>query len=596
MDKICGNSFGVFDTEDDSKELIDSGRSGFEKTVTQIAAICENGKKFHNRGNVDQFKSWLLKQKQEKGIRRWYAHNVQYDLGNLFADELDTLSMTLVGGRLIRAVWQGIVFLDSYNLFPTTVKALGEALGMKKLDMDIHSKAYVFRDCEIVMNALSAMFELCATFGVRKPASTLGGLCVQIWTAMGGRNPPDPAHFSRAALYGGRTEIFRRGGRGHIVWVDINSLYPWAMTQKFPGPMRDTGKKMLKHGITCATVDIPKQFFAPLPVRVTEQHKLTGVSEKCIIFPCGKVTGTWVNAELRSAVQHHGVRILKIHRSQGTDRHVTPYRKFCDSFYRRRVVEKSEAYKLIWKLFLNNLYGQLGMGGVITKSTAMTEELAQAVKDGKRDMTVFGSACMFDVQIPLPPHVNYAHAAHVTAYGRMRLLEFLRQVGEENVIYCDTDSVFFFWPKDKPLPFELGKKLGDMKLEGIGKRMECILPKTYRLLIRTKLKRKAGNREFFWKQIDKAKGVPKRFARVFISEGRADYAAPFKVREAVKFYDSEAVEWRETPTGRVPVYKKTPGANARRLSVWRMIFKELRGSYHKKTKQKGGTFTPLVLQ
>lgn len=590
--------FGVFDTEDNSKELIDAGKSGFGKVVTQIAAIdCVTGKTFYNRGNIDQFKSWLIRGKEERGLRRWFAHNLQYDLGSLFADELDTLQMTMVGGRLIRAVWHGITFLDSFNLFPTSVKALGKALGFAKLKMDVHSKAYVFRDCEIVRRALTAMFEVTDMFEITRPAGTLGGLCVQIWQSMGGNNWPDFSHYSRAALFGGRVEIFAKGGRGRIVWVDINSLYPWAMTQKFPGPMKDTGGRMLKYGITTATVQIPDQAFAPLPMRVTEQHKLTGVSEKAVIFPCGRISGTWTNAELFHAVEKHGVKILKIHKSFGTSRGYSYYKKFCVDFYKRRLSEKSEAYKLVWKLFMNNLYGQLGMGGVITRSARLTPEIVQAARDGTRDVTIFGEACLFDTQIPLPEHVNYAHASYVTAYGRLRLLHYLGAVGEANVIYCDTDSVFFFWPHDKDLPFPTGGGLGEMKLEGIGRRMEVTLPKTYRLEVERKRKRREpGKRRFFWGKVFKAKGVPKKYARTFISEGRADYAAPFKIREAVRFYDAKVVAWKKSRSGAVtPVYAKVKGANARRLSVWRMVFKELRSSYHKKRTLKGGRFRPLIL-
>jgi hypothetical protein len=50
-----------------------------------------------------------------------YALNVQYDLGNLFADVLDVLDCTLVGGRMIKAVWgkdgSAVTFVDVWNLF-----------------------------------------------------------------------------------------------------------------------------------------------------------------------------------------------------------------------------------------------------------------------------------------------------------------------------------------------------------------------------------------------------------------------------------------------------------------------------------------------
>src|SRR6266478_3704465 len=134
-------SFIVFDTEDTALELQQSGKSGFLKQVTQIAAKSREGDTFYNRGDVKGFLKWLSCRKETF----FYAHNLQYDLGNLFGKELDKLDCTLVGGRLIRAVWGKKIFVDSFNIWPMAAKKLAIAFGLKKLDMDVHSKEYVFR-------------------------------------------------------------------------------------------------------------------------------------------------------------------------------------------------------------------------------------------------------------------------------------------------------------------------------------------------------------------------------------------------------------------------------------------------------------------
>lgn len=576
----------VYDTEDDSAELIAAGRSGFDKTITQIAAIAyvdnEPVARYHNRGDVKAYLKWMRKTCVRHGIVKVFAHNQQYDLGNIHADELDQLDLTMVGGRLIRARWQGVTYVDSFNLFPTSVKKLGEALGLEKLEMDVHSKEYVFRDCEIVGLALARLAETCAEFGLEEPKNTLGGLCVAIWQAMGGENHSDWTDFSRSAIYGGRVEIFQPGGEGNIMWTDINSLYPSVMLDEFPGPMEEC-KTMKKFGITRATVMIPRQSLAPLPFRVTEQNPVSGVHENAIIFPCGRVTGTWVNAELRNAVENHGVVIERIHHSVGTDESVRPYARFVEEFYRRRLASDSEAYKLIYKLLMNNLYGQLGMGGVVTRTAPLTAQRAQDIRLGKVDATVYGEAVMFDVAIPLPGHVNYAHAAHVTAYGRIKLLSFLRSIPRERLIYCDTDSCFFFHPTGEELPFPTGSRLGEMKIEGVGEKIDVIAPKTYEITVGGKTK-------------SKAKGVPSRHAKNFIATKSAEYAAPFKMKEAVNFFDRANVGWEERNGRMVPVLGKKSRGNARRLSVWRVVTKQLLSDYMKKERnRKTGEFTPLVL-
>lgn len=579
-------NYCVFDTEDDSKELIESGRSGFDKTITQIAAIVyvDNApvERFHNRGDVRAFLRWLTRKAARHGFVRVYAHNLQYDLGNVLPDELDDLDLTMVGGRLIRARWQGVTFVDSFNLFPTSVAKLGEALGLKKLEMDVHSKDYVFRDCEIVGEAIARLVETCQEFELDEPKNTLGGLCVSIWQAMGGENLSDWSAFSRSAIFGGRVEIFQPGGTGNIMWTDINSLYPSVMLDEFPGEMSET-KTMLRFGITRATVLVPRQTLAPLPFRVTEENPISGVHENAIIFPCGRFTGTWTNAELCNAVEHHGVTIERIHHSVGTDEAVRPYGRFVEEFYRRRLASDSEAYKLIYKLLMNNLYGQLGMGGVVTRTAPLTEERARDIRTGKTDATIFGDAVMFDTAIPLPGHVNYSHAAHVTAYGRIRLLSFLRSIDPTRLIYCDTDSCFFFHPPGEPLPFPTGSKLGEMKIEGCGERIDVIAPKTYEITVDGKTK-------------SKAKGVPSKHAKNFIATKAAEYAAPFKMKEAINFFDRANIGWEEKDGRKVPVLGKKARGNARRLSVWRVVTKQLLSDYMKKEREpKTGAFRPLVL-
>lgn len=59
----------------------------------------------------------------------------------------------------------------------------------------------------------------------------------------------------------------------------------------------------------------------------------------------------------------------------------------------------------------------------------------------------------------------------------------------------------------------------------------------------------------------KAKGVPKRLAQTFIETGRAEFDLPFKMREAIRFYDRK---------------------NIRKLSVWRTVSKEKRSDYDRK--------------
>jgi hypothetical protein len=385
--------------------------------------------------------------------------------------------------------------------------------------------------------------------------NTLGGLCVKLWQSMGGQNWMQASEESRSAIYGGRVELFSNGGTGNIAWVDINSLYPWCMTKKYPTEFRPK-KKITDYGISNVTIEIPEQGIAPLPYRTTSSDRLSGVSEGSIIFPCGKVTGTWIDAEIINAVENHGCKVKKLHWSYGSADGEDYYSGFVNEFYAKRLKAESDAYKLIYKLLMNNLYGQLGMGGVVSRTTAFTPEMRGKIATGQIKARPFGDNLLIEQAVPLPPHVNYVHAAHVTGYGRLRLMEFMRKIPLKDMIYCDTDSLFFF-SKDKKLPFKTGSELGEMKLEGWGERIDVYAPKMYSI-----------------DDVVKAKGVPRRLAKQFIENGHVEYDAPFKLREAINFYDR---------------------GNTRKLSIWRKVKKEIKTNYQKKILVDGKTFNPLQL-
>lgn len=537
MDFIC------FDTEDDSKELMEAGRSGFEKQCTQIAAITAKGTKFYNTGNVKEFLSWLMKRKE----KYFYAHNLQYDLGNLFADTLDELDITMVGGRLIKAVWRDRVFLDSYNIWPMSAAKLAKAFGLEKLETTSMAtdKAYVFRDVEIIRAAMLFAWELAECYGIDRCPPTLGGLCVKVWKALGGVNCHDTNPLSREAYYGGRVELFKIVNETpHVCYTDINSLYPSMMLNEFPAELQAwEGETLPKFGIARVTIKLPKTKFGVLPYRNPEGR---------ILYPWGTITGAWTIAEINAATQRGG-KVLEVHECYGTNEAIRPYHGFVTEIYDRRQQSTTPAENLMLKLLMNNLYGRLGTGGEIARSVITTFD---NMEDGVR----YGKKVLVKYKMPLSEETNWCHAAYVTAYGRLRLLQFMETIGIERMIYCDTDSCIFDCP-DRVIPFKVSDKLGEMKLESWETSVETYEPKAY------KLEGDKGTRY-------KAKGVPVRLADLFLTTGRAEFDLPFKLRESIAFYDR---------------------SNARKLSVWRRVVKQRKGTYDKKLRS-GNRYSPCQIK
>jgi DNA polymerase type B, organellar and viral len=530
------------DTEDDSATLMKEGKSGFQKKVCEIAAIGDNNERFFNYGNVTEFHNFL----RNIGDKDLWAHNGQYDLGNLCNEkneipfcQLDNWEVVLVGSRFIKGRFGGYTLSDSYNLWPMPLRKIGHAFGMEKLAFDPLSRDYVFRDCEIMRMALNQTRLVCADYGITRLPRTLGSLCTKLYAALGYKNWFCGDERVKEGYYGGRVELFSAGGSGNILYTDVNSLYPFAMSLPFPTDCKQLSDYRHGWGVVTATVDIPRNTrIGLLPYRDDDGR---------ILYPNGKFSGTWTFHELRNA-EKNGARVIKFSDCKGSLYAVPYYRDFLRQVYAKRLAAKNEAENLQWKLILNNLYGRLAISGEISRSLLATwDNYDSGICYGKRVLTT--------QEMPLPDFTNYLHAAYVTSYARLILHRYLRAVPANDLIYCDTDSVIFFSSSDEP-PFELGKELGRMKLEGIGNRCEVFAPKTYRF-------------DDNWK----AKGVPKAKAMEFILEKHAEYDLPFKLRESIQFFDR---------------------GDSRKLSVWRTVEKQFRSVYDKKRFDKGYWY-PLVL-
>lgn len=567
--------FITFDTEDNSKELSAAIKAGsktasmFDKQVTQIAAKTAAGKRFYNKGDIPEFLKWL--EAEGKAIMRAtgcstcyvYALNVQYDLGNLFADVLDSLDCTLVGGRMIKAVWGVITFVDVWNLYQCSAKKLGETFGIKKLETESMAtdREYVERDVDIIDAAMQYVWTFAAEMGLEHVPPTMGSLGVNLWRLWGGETIHHSNVITRDSIYGGRVELFKCNNEcGQVRYTDINSLYPTMMCKEFPGELEDTGKELKRFGIAQVTMEIPECEIAVLPWRNPDGK---------IYYPWGKFTGVWTIAEIRAAEQRGG-KILEVHDVLSTDESITPYRRYMEKVYAIRKASKSKTEKNLFKLLMNTLYGRTGTTGVIGRTVTRND------RNAKKGIS-FGSRVLVNYSMPLGEEVNWSHAAYITAYGRLELLKYLELIGAEKLIYCDTDSVIFDAPRGK-IPFETGPELGQMKIEtkcsvcGEASHPDNPCPGSKELqnwetclTFAPKMYRVAN--QF------KAKGVPRHLQRQYIEQGNASFDLPYKFREAVTFFDRE---------------------NSKKLSVWRNVDKENRASYDKKT-LRGNRYFPCEI-
>lgn len=532
------------DTEDNSRELleINPNEAAYKSTILQIAAIDDNDERFYFGRNSKVFLQFI----EYSVYESFYFHNLGYDLGILFRSELDRLDCTFVGGRLIKATYKGKIFLDSFNLYPMALAKVGEAFGLEKLPLNEQSKTYIYRDVEIVARAVKAMYRLAASFGIERLPNTLGGLATKIYKTISGGEliyddfccgcdrPP--------YLYGGRVELFRDKVRGQIKYTDINSLYPAVMREWFPDEISKVSgdtRRLHKWGISKITIRVPNgMYITPLPVRREDDS---------IYYPTGTIHGWYCNIEIQNAIDF-GCELVKIHEQYASEESVQPYKGYVEMFYDKRLKSDNAADKLMLKLLMNNLYGQLCVSGEIGRWCYQNDT---NVQNGTK---LIGRKILSKHKVPLPEHCNYVHGAHITAYARIRLFKYMMLVKPENLIYCDTDSIIFVGD----IPFDISNKLGEMKLESEAGFAATFAPKMYQF----------GN-EF------KAKGVKREQAEEFIKERCVITDRPFRIKEACHYFYQDLEEGKP------------------RASVWRPVKKTIRTGYNKKDLRKG-RYYPIV--
>lgn len=536
--------FLAFDTEDDTK-----GKP--------LLTVFYDGTKAHVYKRLDAAVAFLYNISFE-GNLILTAHNLEYDLCNLFKNRLTALDWTYFGGKLICARIRDtkITCWDSLNhSYHMSLDKLGEMIGFPKIkstygwtkgkkltDRDIK---YAVRDAKIEWQYMEGIQRLYSRIGARMKTTT-PATALDYWRRcyLDEALPSvseETRSFFREGYYGGRVEIFRMGKqKGRILYLDVNSLYPSVMVGKYPdiADLRNGGK----YGAVDATVEVPDMYIPPLPHR-SESGKL--------LFPVGRFRGVWTTNEIGYA-RTLGVRIRKIHKRIGSSFRVSPFKDYIVTCYAERLNAETDLERVMWKFLMNSLYGKFGTSGGVSKLV----DPASASPEERVDGTYLGPLLLQELETDTPPYANVLWAAWTTAAARIVLHKALLKAEKYgDLIYCDTDSVVLRPRAKKAAPFSVGTSLGEWKVEYVCREFEAKLPKFYRFVT------SEGERV-------KVKGVPPGSALDFFTTGHATFKRPMRLRES----------------GR------------RKLSpnIWNISEKRLHSEYDKRTILSGGLTRPVV--
>lgn len=295
-----------------------------------------------------------------------FCHFAEFDLNVIFGNIKKHLDPSAVfnGSRFIIANREKVLFADSLNIYQSSVKEIGRILGIEKLEMDSRfgqgerfeysekEIEYCFRDCEVVWHALEKLFSM-----VQSVRPTLASLSMLYYRRF---YMPFSFAYNKMSIrffesyYGGRVEAFKIGKTFSLKY-DINSMYPYVMTYaKFPNPkfVKQSYAKTVKsflhdlkyyEGQANITVNHKKVNYGFLPVK----------KDGKLMFPTGKFSGTWCFPEIRFALKHKVIEILKVNEVLISCPMESPFKKFAFELYEKRL--KAEGIeKTNLKLILNS--------------------------------------------------------------------------------------------------------------------------------------------------------------------------------------------------------------------------------------------------
>jgi len=470
IDKIKNNFF-VFDTETTKLEPL---KKNFVFCVLY-------GYNFYKVFKTQKdFLKEIAKPKYKK--KYIFAHNAEFDLTVIFGNIYKNCDNSAIfNGRFISANYNGVTFADSLNIYEASVKKIGEITGLKKLENEkVKTEGltkknitpedieYCIRDCQIIFDALLKIFEYVGCIKLTLSSLSLYNFRNKYLT--------ENIVFSELvdefynSYYGGRTEVFKVGKCEAEVF-DINSLYPDVMRNTVFPDVRNLKKETkidvkyllycIKYYEGCAkvTIEHKENYFGFLPYK-----------DEKLLFPVGTFTGVWNFNELRFCMANNVINILHCDYIVYGNPVQSPFIKFVDEHYNKRINATNELDAWIEKYTLNKLYGRFAMRMKyqttyyeqipydLINELELTEKyhILKTFSELRPDCFLITQNEKFKNSFFSIP----AWSSYITSEARIKLLKALIQ-NKDSVLYCDTDSLFC----SSGFVGDVGKGLGQFKKE-----------------------------------------------------------------------------------------------------------------------------------
>lgn len=405
-----------------------------------------------------------------------FCHFAEFDLNVIFGNIKKNLDNESIfnGSTFIMAQKEKVLFADSLNIYKTSAQKIGEMMGLhklerpqkfglgKKFDITTEDIDYCYRDCEIIYKALSKIF-----LEVQSVRPTLASLSMIYFRRFYqdyhiAYNQHGNKFFD--SYYGGRVEAFYLGKTNSSKY-DINSMYPYIMsTAIFPNPKflkkSDTNNVQgllhdMKYFEGQATLEVKhkKVNFGFLPVK----------HDGKLLFPVGKLKGTWCFPEIRYALEQGIIEITKVSNVYISYRMQSPFKLFSTDLYRRRKLQTG-IMNTVLKLLLNSLYGKFAQRQKFKEIyfDMIPFDLMENLRKKKipfeiKTFNKVRNDCYLHIFEPVEitgktvirntkPFQSKIHtiplfSSYITSLARVYLLQQMRKYEHAVVTYVDTDCI-----------------------------------------------------------------------------------------------------------------------------------------------------------
>jgi DNA polymerase elongation subunit (family B) len=348
-------------------------------------------------------------------------------------------------------------FVDLFNIYPNVnLMEIGKIIGLKKLEKPeyLGQRAptsserksffnYAMRDAKICYLASRKVLK---EFHTIKPTySSLGLKLFKMYTPNFVDFPnygSDLREEWRHAYRGGRTECYVRGIKeGKIFYYDFKGMYPHIMANNpFPIMRREFRYSYLVRD----NVDLDNEGLALCkvscegekpPLGIKRQVKFKSASNRPkimekLIFPEGRFKDWFTYPELRYIELEGYGKIIKVFKSYEWRRKAYIFKSFMEDLTAKREAFKARGsgFEKFIKYLQNSLYGKFGET-IRNVNWTLT-------KEGFKPVEGQGS------QIIYPIHNNFVYASYITALARLEVHRKMREIGFNEVLYVDTDSIF----------------------------------------------------------------------------------------------------------------------------------------------------------